>query len=456
MKKRLRLPAVMLAAVLAATGGPPPVFADALSDMEQRQQALQQQLDEANRNLAALDGQVDKQEAYNAQLLEQLDLSQQQVDLMGEQIIAVSDSIALKREEIAFKEDQIASYRQQIGEAEAEIAGTLEQFKVRMRALYVAGEMTSLQMLLSSDSFADFYLNAALMQAVSRSDEELVAKLKKQKLALEEQKAALEAAQAQLEADMAELEAQLADLSSRQEELRTAQAALSADYEKNRELLAAYQAEADAARADRGSLRKELDQVDAEMQAWFAEQERIRKEKEEEERRRREEERLKAEEERRKAEEEAASRGESLPPVEDDGFDDDEPVNEVHTMFAWPIPGFSKIWCSYGQQDGYFHYGIDISDGGINGADILAAESGIVLIAATHYSYGNYVILDHGGGYATLYAHASALCVSAGETVSRGQLIAKVGSTGNSSGPHLHFEVRVNGQTQNPLGFVSP
>ena len=73
MKKRLRLPAVMLAAVLAATGGPPPVFADALSDMEQRQQALQQQLDEANRNLAAHDGQVDKQEAYNAQLLEQLE-----------------------------------------------------------------------------------------------------------------------------------------------------------------------------------------------------------------------------------------------------------------------------------------------------------------------------------------------------------------------------------------------
>lgn len=99
------------------------------------------------------------------------------------------------------------------------------------------------------------------------------------------------------------------------------------------------------------------------------------------------------------------------------------------------------------------HTGVDI--GGAYGADIIAAESGTVIIAGYNAGgYGNYVVVDHGGGITTLYAHASVLCVSRGQSVGKGQVIAKVGSTGMSTGPHLHFEVHKNGAHTNPMNYI--
>ena len=99
------------------------------------------------------------------------------------------------------------------------------------------------------------------------------------------------------------------------------------------------------------------------------------------------------------------------------------------------------------------HTGIDIGAG--SGTDILAANAGTVITAGWNNSYGYMVMIDHGGGIVTLYAHASKLLVSTGNVVARGQTIAKVGSTGMSTGPHLHFEVRLNGVYKNPLDYVS-
>ena len=92
--------------------------------------------------------------------------------------------------------------------------------------------------------------------------------------------------------------------------------------------------------------------------------------------------------------------------------------------------------------------------GAKSGSDIIAAAGGTVIMAQYYGGYGNCVIIDHGGGVSTLYAHMSKIGVSNGQVVSAGQSIGKVGSTGNSTGPHLHFEVRVNGNTQNPRNYV--
>lgn len=100
------------------------------------------------------------------------------------------------------------------------------------------------------------------------------------------------------------------------------------------------------------------------------------------------------------------------------------------------------------------HTSIDI--GASNGSSILAANKGTVIFAGWNSAYGNMIIIDHGGGISTLYAHSSKLLVSTGDTVKAGDVIAKVGSTGLSTGPHLHFEVRVNGNPVNPLQYVSP
>ncbi len=123
--------------------------------------------------------------------------------------------------------------------------------------------------------------------------------------------------------------------------------------------------------------------------------------------------------------------------------------------FVWPVPYTRYITQYYGSGG---HGGLDISDANITGQDIIAADGGTVVIAAyrkgTSYgSYGKYVVIDHGGGYQTLYAHCSELLVKPGDVVKQGQTIALVGNTGRSTGPHLHFEIQVNGRRVNPLSY---
>lgn len=116
----------------------------------------------------------------------------------------------------------------------------------------------------------------------------------------------------------------------------------------------------------------------------------------------------------------------------------------------WPVNG--AVVSGFGMRWGRMHEGLDIAAS--SGTPIRAAAAGTVIYAGWLGGYGNLVVVDHGNGLATAYAHASAILVSVGQRVSQGDTIALVGSTGNSSGPHLHFEVRVNGAAVDPLGYL--
>ena len=123
-------------------------------------------------------------------------------------------------------------------------------------------------------------------------------------------------------------------------------------------------------------------------------------------------------------------------------------------QFTWPVPSCKSVSSYYGYRWGRLHSGIDISGGGVYGKTIVAADKGTVTkIRYDANGYGHYLIISHNNGYSTLYAHCSKILVSVGETVSKGQAIAKVGSTGRSTGPHLHFEIRVNGTAKNPMNW---
>ena len=126
---------------------------------------------------------------------------------------------------------------------------------------------------------------------------------------------------------------------------------------------------------------------------------------------------------------------------------------------AWPVPGYTRITSKYAMRvhpiTGQYklHTGVDI--GAPMGANFVAANDGVVVKAGPNTAYGNMVIIDHGGGISTLYAHGSEILVDVGQTVKRGDAILKVGSTGYSTGPHAHFEVRINGVTTDPLPYIT-
>lgn len=125
-------------------------------------------------------------------------------------------------------------------------------------------------------------------------------------------------------------------------------------------------------------------------------------------------------------------------------------------MFAWPLPYTHTLTSTFGTRWGRLHGGLDISAGGVYGQPIYASASGTVTFSGGDNSgYGNYVIIDHGSGYTTLYGHCSSLVAVTGQYVNQGDLIGYVGSTGNSTGPHLHFEIRLNGEKMDPLGYTS-
>jgi murein DD-endopeptidase MepM/ murein hydrolase activator NlpD len=131
----------------------------------------------------------------------------------------------------------------------------------------------------------------------------------------------------------------------------------------------------------------------------------------------------------------------------------------VGGKFLWPVSGYYSVTDVFGMRThpttGVYklHTGVDIAGSGIRGKPILAANSGTVLKAGSHTAYGNYVVIDHGGGYSTLYAHAKSLNVSKGQKVNRGDVLGYVGSTGYSTGPHLHFEIMENGNYKDPLSY---
>lgn len=140
-------------------------------------------------------------------------------------------------------------------------------------------------------------------------------------------------------------------------------------------------------------------------------------------------------------------------PTDSDNSDGQD-ANEIEDMSedGFLNPALGTLTSNFGTRWGRLHSGIDI--GADTGREIYAAKSGRVIFSGVADGYGNYVKIDHGNGIQTAYGHCSALAVNEGDEVKKGQIIAYVGSTGNSTGPHLHFEIKIDGEFKNPLDYV--
>ena len=393
--KRLGKPVLALVlAVCVAQGTGGSAIAATLTELQQEQARLEQEKKENDAKLAELKADQSKQQEYKNTLDAQMQNLQSQIDGLNTQINDLDTSISEKNAAIAEKQENIDR--------------DVETLKERLCAIYMMGDASTLEIILQSESVIDMAQKVELLNMITEHDTRMIQQLSADMEAIADEKAEIESQKEEVAAARTQLEAKGSELASVQAEAERVLEELNQSVES-------VQAESDR-------IAKEKAQASAEIDQWwkdyYAQQ----------------------------AAQNNGSSGGSSGSSGSGGY--------VSTgNFTWPVPGFTNISCGYSSG----HKAIDISGGGrtIYGTPIVAADSGKVVTATYHYSYGNYVMIDHGGGYSTLYAHASSLAVSAEQTVTKGQTIAYVGSTGNSTGPHLHFEVRVNGNRQNPFNWFS-
>ena len=269
-------------------------------------------------------------------------------------------------------------------------------FQERMVALYEAGDTTYLDVLLSSASITDFISNYYLIERLADYDSQLLTKIESQKKELEESKSKIEEEEKKLQ----ELKSNAIKLTTTLKNSRTLQ---KSKMDKLTEEEKGIQEEINKYKIEEANIENQIKQAtnDGEYQLQY-------------------------------------TGGVMLWPVAKEGTVITSPFGTRNH----PIQGVVKL-----------HSGIDIGGAGY-GAKVVAAEDGVVSFAGTLGGYGNCVIVNHGGGISTLYGHGQTLLTTVGTNVKKGDIIMEVGSTGNSTGPHLHFEVRVNNIAVNPATYL--
>ncbi len=322
--------------------------------------------------------------------------------------------------QIGDKEDEIATAQEELEAAKAAEEEQYDSMKLRIKYMYENGDTGFMEAIVQSQSIAELLNRAEYVSQVAEYDRKMLVKYGETKdaVALKEQ----------------ELQSEREALVELQESTEAKEASVQKLMDQKQAELTSYNEKILSAQGD-------LSEFDAQIKAQEAEVAKI-----EAEMKRREEEARKREEEAKKK---AEAEGKTY-----------TTTNLGNISFIWPCPSSSRITSTFGDRESPTegassnHKAIDI--GASTGANILAAADGEVTISTYSVSAGNYIMLDHGGGVSTVYMHCSQLLVSKGEKVKKGQVIAKVGSTGYSTGPHLHFGVRSGGTYVDPLKYVSP
>jgi len=313
---------------------------------------------------------------------------------IDKQINDIETEIDIIENQIEQTKADIVLKEEELKKAEEEYLEYEELFLTRARVMYENSDIKYLEILFGADDFSDFLSKLEMISQLMEYDKGILAKLEETKKKIADAKTELEGILVRQEENAKNLEVRKSSLDETLKQKQTLVNAAEADLEK-------YKAIFEAAEAAEQALIKE----NARALSYAS-----------------------------------------------------NPVKYTGGKFAWPVPGSHRITSPYGYRihpvykSRKFHSGIDVGAG--YGLDIIAGGDGIVTLATTNGGYGKCIIINHGSGFATLYGHCSTLLVAQGDKVTKGQTIAKVGSTGVSTGPHLHFEVRVNGATTDPLQYL--
>ena len=324
------------------------------------------------------------------------------VERLDGELATVQAKIADLKEKIEIKETEIVQTQEELEAAIEDQENQYAAMKKRIKFMYEKGDNLYMELIFSSESFGEMLNKAEYIEMLSAYDRKMLDKYVETRQLIELYKEQLEEEQAYLEEAKAGVENEEASLNSLIDEKKETIERVSDDIEAKEAAIAEYEAYI----KEQNETIAILEKVVAEEKAKLAEESRIKY----------------------------------------DGG-----------MFKWPAPSYTKITSEFGNRVHptlgveKFHNGIDMAAPG--GSPILAAYDGNVVAADYSNSMGNYIMIDHGDGLYTIYMHASALYVSKGSFVAKGQNIAAVGTTGRSTGNHLHFSVRLNGSYVNPRNY---
>lgn len=372
-----------------------------LKEAQQEKAALEKALEKAKQTISELkESKGDVQAKVN-------DLNTQLMNISS-RITALENQLAQKNQELTEKKDQIEDTKDQLEDAKKQEEQQYEDMKVRIQFMYENAQESYFEALFAAESFSDFLNSAEYIIQIQEYD-------RKKLNEYQETVAYIDGVEKQLEEDYATLEEMKKEVEQEKASVEQEKASVAALMKQRETELAGIEGNIDSAQSD-------ADYYAAEIQA---------------------QEEIIAEIKRIEAEKAAAGK-----------------QNNPYTggVFTWPCPSSTRVTSDYGTRVSPMggassnHKGIDIGASG--GAAIVAAADGTVTTAAYSSAAGNYVMIDHGGGLYTVYMHASALLVSPGQTVTAGQTIAQVGSTGISTGNHLHFGVSLNGSYVSPWSYL--
>ena len=355
-------------------------YADELTDLQSKQETLQNQIQDATGNLE------DVQSDINENL--------QQVQNLDERINESTTKIEELNTKITELKNSISEIEGKLTEAQENYENQKKILEARLIAMYEAGETQYLDVFLQSRNMSEFLSNYFLITEIASYDMDLLEEM-------ENKKRVIDTAMEKLQKNKEELDTAL------QTQLKTSKI-----LENTKTLRENYVAKLSE---EEKKIQAQIDDYTTQVNALNAE----------------------------------------ILQLALQGID----TQYIGGVLAWPVPGYTRISSNYGMRYhpilhvNKLHTGVDIA--APMGANFVAANDGIVTKAGYNGAYGNMVIIDHGGGISTLYAHGSEILVQVGQTVKRNDPILKVGSTGYSTGPHAHFEVRINGVVTNPIEYIT-
>lgn len=411
MRKLLK-PVSIIMCFIMLWSVPSVAYATEVDEDEEKREALEnskQDLQNAQDERRSMQGTLSDIKKQQVKLEEaKNDLSEYVVELDG-QLIFIQGTLAELDIKIAEKEQEIVQIEQQLKEARENEVDQYEAMEQRIRFMYERGNSAYISLILEAENFSEMLNKAEYIEEISNYDREMLKEYQETKEAIAFLKEQLEKEEEMLQSaqeEAAKKEGEMSDLIDQKEKQIEN---YETDINNKEKAIKEYEAEIAAQNATIAALEAQIAQTEREL-------------------------------------------------ADVSGNDVGETPFYGGGAFCWPAPSYTRISDDYGNRIHptlgvqQFHNGVDMA--APNGSPILAAESGTVVAATYNATMGNYIMINHGNGLYTIYMHASALYVSSGQKVTRGQKIAAVGSTGRSTGPHLHFSVRQNGSYVNPWNFL--